>query len=138
MPFGRSNAPATFSMLMEIAIRGFYWEHCMVCLDDVIIFQHDLGLENLDMDFNRLQSAGLKLKPKKCALFQSSVKFLGQVVSQEGVSFDLDKVTSVKDWKVPERSAQLPRLRSLLHAIHSEVCCNIYASKPANTKTVEL
>ena len=54
------------------------------------------------MVFDRLQSAGLKLKPKKCALFQRSVKFLGHVVSQEGVSCDPDKVSCVKEWKVPE------------------------------------
>ena len=59
----------------------------------------DLALENLDMVFDRLQSAGLKLKPKKCALFQRSVKLVGHVVSQEG---DPNKVSCVKEWKVPE------------------------------------
>ena len=44
----------------------------------------------------------LSLKPKKCALFQRSVKFLGHVVSQEGVSCDPDKVSCVKEWKVLE------------------------------------
>ena len=76
----------------------------MVYLDDIIMFRRDFdqALENLDMVFDRLQSAGLKLKPKKCALFQRSVRFLEQVVSQEGVSCDPDKVSCVKEWKVPE------------------------------------
>ena len=73
-------------------------------MDHIIVFGHDFdqALENLDMVFDRLQSAGLKLKPKKCALFQHSVMFLGHVVSQEGVSCHPDKVSSVKEWKVPE------------------------------------
>ena len=104
MPFGLSNAPATFSRLMELVLRGLNWEHCMVYLDDIIVFGRDFdqALENLDILFDRLQSAGLKLKPRKCALFQRSVKFLGHVVSQEGVSCDSDKVSCVKEWKVPE------------------------------------
>ena len=104
MPFGLSNAPATFSRLMELVLRDLHWEHCMVYLDDIIVFglDFDQDLENLDMVFNRLQSAGLTLKPKRCALFQCSVKFLGHVVSQEGVSCDLDKGSCVKEWKIPE------------------------------------
>ena len=89
---------------MELVLRGLHWEHCMIYLDDIIVFGHDFdqALENLHMVFNGLQSAGLKLKPKKCALFQRSVKFLGHVVSQEGVSCDPDKVSRVKEWKVPQ------------------------------------
>ena len=62
MPIGLSNAPATFSRLMELVLRGLNWEHCMVYLDDIIVFVRDFdqALENLDMVFNRLQSAGLK------------------------------------------------------------------------------
>ena len=58
MPFGLSNAPATFSRLMELVLRGLHWERCtcMVYLDDIIVFGRDLdqALENLDMVFNRL------------------------------------------------------------------------------------
>ena len=85
----------------------------MVYLDDIIVFGRDFNqaLENLDMVFDRLQSAGLKLKPKKCALLQRSVKFLGHVVSQGGVSCDPDKVSCVEEWKVPEC---LTKVRSFL------------------------
>ena len=54
MPFGLSNAPATFSRLMELVLRGLHWEHCMVYLDDIIVFGRDFdqALENLDMVFD--------------------------------------------------------------------------------------
>ena len=71
MPFGLSNAPATFSRLMELALRGLHWERCLVYLDDIVVFGRNFeqALENLELVFDRLASAGLKLKPKKCALF---------------------------------------------------------------------
>ena len=51
--------------------------------------------------FRRLLQAGLKLKPEKCVLLQKSVKFLGHVVSKDGVSTDPDKTRAVADWPVP-------------------------------------
>ena len=83
MPFGLSNAPATFSRLMELALRGLHWERCLIYLDDIVVFWR-----NFEQVFDRLASAGLKLKPKKCALFQHSFKFLGHVVAKERVSCD--------------------------------------------------
>ena len=50
----------------------------------------------------RLNEAGLKLAPKKCHLFQRSVKFLGHMVSEEGVLPDPEKVEAVKNWGTPK------------------------------------
>ena len=113
MPFGLSIAPATFSRLMELALRGLHWESYLVYLFDIVVFSHNFeeALENLELVFDRLASAGLKLKPKKCALFQHSVKFLGYVVAKEGVSCDPEKVSCVKNCKVPECVTEV---RSLL------------------------
>jgi len=49
----------------------------------------------------RLRSAGLKLKPQKCALFQKSISFLGHVVTEEGIGTDPTKTEVVKRWPVP-------------------------------------
>ena len=83
---------------------GLHWERCLVYLYDIVVFSHNFeqALENLELVFNRLASAWLKLKPKKCALFQHSVKFLGHVVAKKGVSCDPEKVLCVKNCKVPE------------------------------------
>ena len=38
MPFGLSNAPATFQGLMNLALSGMLWSECLVYLDDIIVF----------------------------------------------------------------------------------------------------
>ena len=51
--------------------------------------------------FNKLRAASLKLKPSKCDLFKKEIKYLGHVVSNEGVSTDPDKIKSVTEWPQP-------------------------------------
>ena len=76
---------------MELALRGLHLQHCLVYLNNIVVFGRNFeqALENLELVFDQLASAGLKLKPKKCALFQHSVKFLGHVLAKEGVSCEL-------------------------------------------------
>ena len=104
MPFGLANAPATFSRLMEMVLRGINWERCLVYLDDIIVFgrSFDQALTNLVQVFECLRQAGLRLKPSKCSLFQNSVKFLGHVVSKDGVACDPEKIDCVRDWETPK------------------------------------
>ena len=110
MPFGLINAPATFERLMETALRGLQWEECLVYNDDVICFGQsvDMCLERLSRIFERLQNAGLKLRPDKCSFFQKEVLFLGHVVSPDGVKTDpstIEKQSKVGQYLLtPNRS----------------------------------
>ena len=45
--------------------------------------------------------AGLKLKAKKCQLFQEEIPFLGHVVPAAGIGVDRAKCQQVRDWPVP-------------------------------------
>ena len=38
MPFGLTNGPASFTRLMNLALSGLTWTHCLVYLDDIIIW----------------------------------------------------------------------------------------------------
>ena len=106
MPFGLCNAPATFQRLMEIALNGLQWSTCLIYLDDVICFSSGSIVEHADrlrLVPERIRSANLKLKPRKCSLFQTSVRFLGHVISGEGVLPNPENVQRLADWPVPKR-----------------------------------
>jgi hypothetical protein len=48
------------------------------------------NLLNLWKVFERFREAHLKLNPEKCQLLQKEVKYLGHIVSPEGISTDPD------------------------------------------------
>lgn len=103
MPFGLCNAPGTFERLMEVAMRGLQWTSCLVYLDDIVVFSRDFQghLRRLGEVLERLESAGLKVKPKKCQLAQKEVAFLGHVVSERGIATDPAKIEAIRDWPTP-------------------------------------
>ena len=103
MPFGLTNAPSSFERLMEKVLAGLQYDICLLYLDDTIIKSETFEghLVNLRKVFDRLRSSNLKLSPKKCAIFQHKVEFLGHVVSEEGISTNPKKVESVRDWPKP-------------------------------------
>ena len=67
MPLRLPNAPATFQRLMETCLRDLNLHWCIIYLDDIVIFSKDLTshLERLEAVFQKLEEAGLKLKPSK-------------------------------------------------------------------------
>jgi len=113
MPFGLSNAPATFERLMELVLKGLTWSQCVVYIDDIIVFGKDFSECHLRLVevFKRLQGAHLRLKPKKCKLFRSSTLYLGYVVSGHGIETDPEKIGPVKTWPAP---CTLKQLRSFI------------------------
>ena len=103
MGFGLCNAPATFTRAMQIVLTGFLWETVLAYLDDVIIVGKTFWdhLKNIRKVLMRFRFYNLKLKPKKCILFQEEMKFLGRMVRQDGVSITPENIEKVTKWPVP-------------------------------------
>ena len=109
MPFGLCNSPATFSRLMEQVLRGVPPTACLKYLDDLIVHGSTFEemVKNLEQVFRKLDSAGLKLNPKKCNLFQRQVSYLGHTVSAKGVSTDPAKIEVVTQWPRPQNKKEV-------------------------------
>ena len=58
-------------------------------------------LEKLEAAFQKLEEAGLKLKPSKCELFQRQLAYLGHVISAKGVATDEGKIEAIRNWPTP-------------------------------------
>ncbi|KAL2098372.1 hypothetical protein ACEWY4_007579 [Coilia grayii] len=87
MPFGLCNTPGTFQRLMERIFGDECFQSLLLYLDDIVVFSStfDSHVKRLDLVLTRLQQYNLKLKLKKCHFFQSEVKYLGHIISAEGV-----------------------------------------------------
>jgi len=111
MPFGLCNAPPTFERLMETVLKGLQWKTCLVYLDDIVIFGKNFEecASRLVEVLHCLYKAGLKLKAKKCTLFQREVHFLGHVVSKDGIRTDPAKVAEIANWPRPQEGLKLGR-----------------------------
>lgn len=132
MPFGLTNSPSTFKRLMEDVLRGLQWEECLLYLDDIIVpgSTFDQTLERLKHVFIRLREANLKLKPSKCILFQTSAKFLGLIVSENGIQTDPDKISELAHTNKAKEGKTFLRSCIVLQTVCSGVCKHRQASTP--------
>jgi len=103
LPFGLCSAPACFQNILQKILMPELGKSCCVYIDDIIIFgatkkQHD---ENFVRVIKLLKDSGMKISPKKFVFSKPSVKFLGHVISEEGISTDPEKVKCIKEWPKP-------------------------------------
>ena len=109
MPFGLSNVGASFFRLMEMCLGNQHYITLLFYLDDISVFSStvDEMLDHVGLVLNHLKEFNLKIKPKKTFFFQSSVVFLGHVLSKNGISPNPEKVSKVKDWPVPKSAKEV-------------------------------
>ena len=61
----------------------------------------------------RFREHKLKLKPKKCILFQKQVDFLGRIVSESGIKLSNTDIKAVLDWPVPQSTREVEQFVGL-------------------------
>ena len=73
------------------------------------------NIEHVRKVFQRLKKNGIKLKAKKCDLFKKEVKYLGQLVSQEGYCANPDNIKPTVSLKkrTPKTVGEVRPLTSL-------------------------
>ncbi|KAK7878780.1 hypothetical protein WMY93_030940 [Mugilogobius chulae] len=108
LPFGISSAPEHFQNMMVTEVTaGLVGVVCH--MDDILVWgstreEHDMRLHAV---LERAEKAGVTLNMSKCEFGKRCVKFLGFIVSSEGMRPDPDKTQAVQDMKEPSNVSEL-------------------------------
>ena len=103
LPFGLTNAPATFQAYINQALIGLVDVTCVVYLDDILIYSEDprKHTEAVRQVLERLRTYELFINLKKCEFSTDTVEFLGFVINPQGIRMDPSRVATIRDWPLP-------------------------------------
>jgi hypothetical protein len=109
LPMGLSNAPATFQREMNSMFRDMINKSLLIYLDDILVMSDtaDQHLQHLEAVLLRLREHKYRAKLSKCEFFRAQLKFLGHIVSSEGIAPDPDKIQAVVNWPRPTNVKEL-------------------------------
>ena len=112
MPFGMCNATATFQRAIARAVRNIVNREgsmVMAYIDDIVIATETVEdhMARLLEVFECLREAGFKMRVAKCDFMKSEIKYLGRVVSAEGVKPDPKAVAKLRDWEIPRNKTEM-------------------------------
>lgn len=116
MPFGLKTAPATFQRAMNNVLRGLQGIHCLIYLDDVIIFSVSLEehIHKLRMIFDRLRATNLKVQLDKSEFLRKEVNYLGHTITTAGLKPNDDKIKTVLDYPIPKTTTEIKSFLGLV------------------------
>ena len=102
LPYGISSGSEKFQKCISIILEGLEGVECNI--DDVLVHApnrelHDCRLEKV---LERLTNAGVTLNTDKCTFRVPKIKFLGNVVSANGIEVDPEKVAAVVNLPAPK------------------------------------
>ena len=103
------NVPGLFQRLMTAIFNEYLFSFVLKLLNKFLVFSksEEENEEHLPIVFEALRKANLKIKPKKCKLYQNSVTYLGYKLSAEKISPDEGEIRALKEWKRPANFTEL-------------------------------
>ncbi|XP_071900977.1 uncharacterized protein [Coffea arabica] len=119
MPFGLKNAGATYQRLVNKLFQNQIDRNMEVYVDDLIVkSQTDQRLiPDLREILDILQESRMRLNPKKCTFGVRSGRFLGFLVSREGIRANPDKLQAIMDMAPPRNVKEVQRLTGRMAAL---------------------
>ncbi len=104
-PFGLTNAPATFQSYINKILAEKLDVFVTVYLDDILIYTENEGEEHVQpvqWVLDQLRKHSLYANLKKCRFHQDEVRFLGYIVSHQGIRMEEEQIKAVYDWLEPQ------------------------------------
>ena len=114
-PFGLSQAPAYFQLLIDQVLMGC-GDFAMGYLDDIIVFSRseEEHLQHLEEIFKRLRHFDLKMKREKSSFFKKHIQYLGHLVSEQGFEPLPEKLEAIRNMPHPKTPKEVKQFLGLI------------------------
>lgn len=101
LPYGLPSSSEILQRTMDTIFAG--QQNVAIYADDIIVFgetetQHDAALIQL---LETAKKVNLKLSEEKIQFKQKRIKYLGHIISNEGIAADFDKIRAIKYFPPP-------------------------------------
>lgn len=113
LPFGIKTASSIYQRIMSGVIRKHgLSSFCVNYIDDILIFSSsfDDHLRHLQQVFAAIAHEGFKFKFNKCSFATRVVKYLGHLLSSDGIQPLMDNVKSIADFPIPSSKRNVRQL----------------------------
>src|SRR3954467_8011457 len=109
MSFGLTNAPATFSRLMNYIFMEYLDKFVVVYLDDILVYSknEEEHVEHLRLILAKLREHKLYAKYSKCKFWLPEVTYLGHVISKDGIAITPERIQAILDRSPPKTVKQV-------------------------------
>ncbi|CCO37377.1 Retrotransposable element Tf2 155 kDa protein type 2 [Rhizoctonia solani AG-1 IB] len=109
MPFGLSGPPGAFQAMMNEVFQDLLDITVIIYLDNILVFSQDPAEheDHVKEVLQHLQEMQLFCKGSKCEFHQTTVEYLGIIVSDKGFSLDKLKIQAVQEWPMPTTVKQV-------------------------------
>ncbi|GKE28561.1 reverse transcriptase domain-containing protein, partial [Tanacetum coccineum] len=97
MPFGLKNARATYKRLVDTIFEGKMGSNLEAYVDDMVIKSktEQKMIKDVEETLLKLKKVNMKINPKKCSFRIEKGKFLGYIVTSEGIRANPEKAKAV-------------------------------------------
>ena len=98
MPFGLCNAPGIFQSYINEFVREYLNVFCTAYLEDILIYstKEKKHAGHVLLVLKRLHKRGLQMDIDKCEFNTTRVKYLGMIVTTDGIEINTKKVDAIQ------------------------------------------
>ncbi|XP_072077721.1 uncharacterized protein [Arachis hypogaea] len=119
MPFGLKNAGATYQRLMDKVFQQQIGRNMEVYVDDMVAKTHMQGshCDDLVEIFKQIRAYNMRLNPDKCEFGVQGGKFLGFMLTSQGIEANPEKCKAVLNMTSPKTVKEVQQLARRIDAL---------------------
>ena len=102
LPFRLTNGPAVYQRYMNEVLFDYLDDFCTAYLDDILIYSTDIAdhEDHVKIVLQRLREAGLQVDIKKTEYHVTRTKYLGFIISTDGIEVNPEKISAITNWQL--------------------------------------